>query len=253
MPAKFRIKTGIKVLSFLVVLFFLIGFVEKKHSEKICKSIKIEVNNEHDNYFVDEQDILSLINGQQGNLIGKELIHIDLKNIELRIETNKFVKDAQVFNDLTGNLLVRISQNRPIARVVREPEGGFYISSDASVLPLSNKFSSRVMILTGAYANRLTTSFLQKSEEGKSIMKVLEFIHKDEFWKSQIVQIDFNRYGEMTFYPQIGKQEIEFGKAVDMEAKFRKLKVFYKKILPVKGWNRYSRISLKYKNQIVCE
>jgi cell division protein FtsQ len=57
----------------------------------------------------------------------------------------------------------------------------------------------------------------------------------------------------VTLYPQMGKQIIEFGMATDIESKFRKLKIFYKKILPVKGWNRYSKISLAYQDQIICE
>jgi cell division protein FtsQ len=40
---------------------------------------------------------------------------------------------------------------------------------------------------------------------------------------------------------------------MDLEAKFKKIKILYKEILPVKGWDFYKKISVKYKNQIVCE
>ena len=37
-----------------------------------------------------------------------------------------------------------------------------------------------------------------------------------------------------------------------MEIKFKKLELFYKNILPTKGWNYYESVNLKFKNQIVC-
>ena len=52
--------------------------------------------------------------------------------------------------------------------------------------------------------------------------------------------------------PQITKQKIYFGNTNDMEIKFKKLELFYKNILPTKGWNYYESVNLKFKNQIVC-
>jgi len=49
------------------------------------------------------------------------------------------------------------------------------------------------------------------------------------------------------------KQLILFGPMDEIEEKFKKLKLFYKEVLPKKGWNTYSSINLKYKNQIVCK
>ena len=30
------------------------------------------------------------------------------------------------------------------------------------------------------------------------------------------------------------------------------LNIFYKKVMPVQGWEKYSKVSLKFNNQIVC-
>ena len=52
---------------------------------------------------------------------------------------------------------------------------------------------------------------------------------------------------------QVGKQKIEFGNPENVENKFFRLSVLVKKVLPSVGWNKYERVSLKYKDQIVCE
>ena len=87
----------------------------------------------------------------------------------------------------------------------------------------------------------------------KYFIEVIDFINENPFWKAQIAQIDITNNGELILYPQVTKQYVEFGTVENMRVKFKRLKMFYKNILPQQGWNKYSRISLKFKDQIICE
>ena len=51
--------------------------------------------------------------------------------------------------------------------------------------------------------------------------------------------------GGITLIPEFGNHFIELGLAIDLEAKFKKIKILYKEILPVKGWDYYKKISVK--------
>jgi cell division protein FtsQ len=73
------------------------------------------------------------------------------------------------------------------------------------------------------------------------------------FWSAQVAQIDINGKGRAVLFPQVGDETIEFGKPEDLETKFRKLKIFYKEILPRVGWNKYDRINVEYEGQVVAE
>ena len=54
-------------------------------------------------------------------------------------------------------------------------------------------------------------------------------------------------------FPQVGDERIELGTPDDLETKFRKLKIFYKEVLPSVGWNKYDRINVEYEGQVVAE
>jgi cell division protein FtsQ len=69
----------------------------------------------------------------------------------------------------------------------------------------------------------------------------------------QIAQIDVNSQGKIVMIPQVGGQRLEFGRADDVEHKFKRLEIFFKEIMPTKGWNTYSRVNVEYKDQIICE
>ena len=65
--------------------------------------------------------------------------------------------------------------------------------------------------------------------------------------------MDINANGEITIYPQVTGQIVEFGTPDGYEDKLRKLMVFYKEVLPQKGWTRYEKVNLKYEGQVIAQ
>ena len=56
----------------------------------------------------------------------------------------------------------------------------------------------------------------------------------------------------MILIPRVGEQKIHIGNLDNTKEKLDNLYQFYNVALPIKGWQTYSDINLKYKNQIVC-
>ena len=249
-----KIKKSAKILLLLLLLSVTIGFVKKKQDGRVCNQIVIQIDNQYGNYFIDENEIRSLItaNGAE-HIVGEDFADIPLKKLEQQLEAHKYVQQAEVYRDLQGNLTAKVEQSRPIARILRHDAPEAYISAEGEILPLSERYTARVMLIDGPYADRLIRHGLVKDEKNRQIFELLKFIDKDEFWKAQIAHLDIDSEGDIIMYPQVGKQYIEFGKAEQIEEKFSKLTIFYQKILPFKGWNTYNRVNLKYFNQIVCE
>lgn len=52
--------------------------------------------------------------------------------------------------------------------------------------------------------------------------------------------------------PVIRGHVINFGDMSDMENKFTRLRQFYKDVMPVKGWNYYDTIAVKWTGQVVA-
>ena len=84
------------------------------------------------------------------------------------------------------------------------------------------------------------------------MFRLASYIARDELWKAQIQQIYVTPSGEFELIPRIGSHIIEFGRADEIEEKFSKLQLLYLQGFNNLGWNLYSRINLKYNNQVVC-
>ena len=243
-----------KMTGLVIIIFGSIGLVEKQYDERLCMSINVDIDNQFENYFINEADVVDLItDGGEIRVVGEPFGQLNLKEIETKLLDTKFIQNAEVYKDLEGNLMININQSRPIARLLSKKMKDRYISDKGQVLPLSQRYTARVVLIDGAYADNAKLYDLNATEQNRRLMHLLRFIESDPFWKAQIAQMNIDKKGNIKLYTQVSKQEVEFGKPVDIEHKFMKLKIFYKDILPAKGWNSYTRVSVKFKDQIVCE
>jgi cell division protein FtsQ len=251
---KLNIKRELRIGAILCILVLLIAFSEQKQAETAIQDIQVKLENIHENHFLDENDVIDMMQLSHENMRGASVSKINFGELEDRVKNDRFVKDADVYTDLKGNMVVRVMLHRPIARITRNDGPDGYIAEDGTVMPVSDKFTARVVLLSGSYANQLLRmENLHDDKVSSELCKMLTMIHDDEFLRAQAAQLDIGSGANITIYPQIGGQLIEFGKPENMEIKFKKLKIFYKDILPQMGWNKYRRVNLEYEGQIVAE
>ena len=254
MKYKFSIRKEIRIVAALTMVLLLIAFSERKQGDVTCKNVLVKLENINDNHFLDERDISRQVEAIGQSLKGTSIDRIDLRTIEKALICDRHIKDAELYTDLKGNLIVRVELRRPMARIVQNDAPDAYVSEDGVIMDVSEKFTSRVMIISGKSAKRLLElGDLKKSEGGRTLLEMIEFIHTDPFWKAQVAQMDINGKDEITMYPQVTGQLVEFGTPENYELKFRKLMVFYQEILPLKGWTKYERVNLTYEGQVIAQ
>ncbi|MGM3198787.1 cell division protein FtsQ/DivIB, partial [Bacillus cereus group sp. BC241] len=69
--------------------------------------------------------------------------------METSLETNPWVRNAEMYIDNQQVLQVLIEERQPVARVFTIQGGSFYVDSSGMRLPLSEKLSARVPMFTG--------------------------------------------------------------------------------------------------------
>ena len=233
----------IKYLFFFTLTFGLIfvSFVYKKENDMI-----FDISSQ--NSFLNSEEIFDLTN----DIINDSSI-IDLNYLEEKIKSNKFIKDIEIYNNLNNVVNININQFKPYARLINNIGDDYYIDKNGEIFPVSNKYSERVLLIFfknhKSIDKEKNINFFQN---GNKIFKLINYINSNDFYKKQITQINVLKDGEIIMIPQITKQKIYFGNTDNMEIKFKKLELFYKNILPTKGWNYYESVNLKFKNQIVC-
>ena len=230
-----------------IVLF---GAAMQKKDHRLCSDVKIEISGAEKDVFIDEKDVLDLINSA-GNIVGKDLSKIDLKALESALEKNLWVKNAEMFFDNNQLLHVNIEERQPVARVFSAEGSSFYVDSMAIRLPLSDKLSARVPVFTSFPSDKEVLS-QSDSMMLRNVVKLGKFIVADSFWMAQVAQIDITPTATFEIIPTIGDQVIELGNADDLENKFGRLYSFYKQAWLKNGINKYEKIELQFDHQVVA-
>ncbi|GAB2605480.1 cell division protein FtsQ/DivIB [Spirosoma areae] len=249
-------KKWLFALGGLLSLFGLIAFTEIRHGQKHVRAVVIQLDQVDGYRFLTRRDVMGYLTNEGADpILGINYAEVDFRRLEKRLKHHGLVKNCQVSRDLTGNLLVVIEQPRPLARLMASVEGvrpvsGQYVSEEGKFFPVSMNYSARVVLLTGKYFAKNRSLANQRN---RPLLDVLKKIHDDPFWRAQITELSVDEQGELTMWPQIGNHRIEFGPPTEIEAKFKKLKLVYTDVLPAKSWDHYSRVSVQYRNQIVCE
>lgn len=260
-------------VSSIVSLLVLMGYAQSHNTKEVCSGVEVEIlhGNPESNFITTEMIEHLLSNNENDVLIHHSLANIDVELLERRLYAHPYVKHANVYIDLNGKVKVQVNQRIPIARVIGEKES-FYIDEEWCKLPLSPKYTSRVLLITGAIdekiEERTTTPSVEPetlteplhitpkicSEKLTQLTPLIRYIMKDEFYKAQITEIQVLPNGECELYTLVGDAKIVFGHPIThLEEKMKNLKAFYKHALRSYGWEHYKTITVKYAKQIVCE
>jgi cell division protein FtsQ len=242
-----------------------LAFATGKEKEVVAENVLVSVNNTDVNTFIDEEDVKDFFQERHDAILHASIKNIDVNGLEKALNSHPAVENADIAVDVNGDVTIEVTQRTPLVRVMNGDGESYYIDTQSKLMPLSDKFTARVMIATGnihePFATRYQFSVKDIAKNSlfsqvsvlDDIYAISEFIAKDSVLASLIHQINVTNDKELELYPSIGNHKIIFGEAKDFQEKFDKLKLFYTEGLnKTDGWNKYSSINIKYKNQVVC-
>jgi cell division protein FtsQ len=247
---KRRMRSIFWLLAAVCCIVLLVSAVYYKDN-KNCKGVRVEIFGDNLNYFVNKNDVYNVVKKYGGDTtINSPIASINLKQIEQDLKKLIWIQTAELFFDNNNILKISLKESMPIARVFTNLGNSFYVDSTSKILPISAKFSARLPVFTGFVGNGVT---ITKADSVclKEIKQISIKIISDSFLMAMIEQINILPEGYYEMIPKVGNQIIVLGEAKNVESKFEKLKLFYKKVTPVVGWNKYSKINLQFENQIV--
>mgnify|MGYP002535177109 CR=1 FL=1 len=117
------------------------------------------------------------------------------------------------------------------------------VDEDGKIMPLSRKYTSRVVVATGNISRKFACN---------GLYPFIMTLRNDEFWDALVEQIVVEKGNEVVLIPKVGNFRIVLGTLDDMNEKLENLRLFLREGIVLKGWNVYKEINLKFKNQIVC-
>lgn len=224
------------LLTYFPVMMVLVSF---KNQDLVCSGVDTSVTDSLTTSFISGSEVRRMVLRQFPDILGAPVNEIDFEAIEAAVEKHSAIKHCQVYNNAWGVLNVKVVQHEPIVRVFSGSHS-FYLDAEGVQIPVSGRFSARVLVVNGRIPSDRT-----------ELIQVVRFITEDPFWNAQMEQIYIRRNGDYILVPRVGEHLILLGTAERLEEKMNHLMLLYKQLDP-KKWNSYKTINLKFKNQVIC-
>ncbi len=256
-----RFKVMVSWVALVCYLVVALSFSSTKKSEQNCAGVKVYIRDSATNHFVSSREIYGKLVNAGVKITGEPLWSINTYEVEQRLRNLKTISDVDVYSGSDGYVRIKVSQRKPIVRVIPSSGGSFYIDEDGFFFPCSSNFTAHVMIVTGNVKYPIgvkNVSEMIPAEEGKPVPLVVmlyrfaKYVSNNDFWNAQIQQLLVRDNHNIEFYTRVGMQSIQLGGFELYEEKLDKLYTFYRKGMPAVGWNTYKAINLQYSNQVVC-
>lgn len=236
---------GFFILSLLMVAYLVvvIPMTVSKSEAAPLKKMEININDPQKIGFVSTEDIIIELDSLPGRIASLPRSSINTRSIELRLLALDKIDDAKcvILND--GTLKFDISPMTPVARVFDRTGESYYVSSTGKRIVADLRYHLDVPIVSADF---------DSIAQAKALLPVLDYIKVDPTANALVSAIKVDRRGDIILVPIIRGHVINFGDNSDIDNKFARLKVIYREVMPVKGWNFYDTLSVKWRGQIVA-
>lgn len=134
----------------------------------------------------------------------------------------------------------------PVARVFDlSDSSSFYINVQGKRMSPRPDYFNDVPVVVGDF------SWADKADP-RSALPIIRYLEADTAMGNLISSITISRRGDIYLVPMMRGHVVAFGDTTLIANKMARLKAFYRQVLPVKGWEHYDTISVKWRGQVVA-
>lgn len=247
---------------FVTTAIVMLVYSAKKQRQMVCVKSEITIERENHEVYLQKRDIEKWLKEHGIGIIGKKSEMLNTSNIEQVLAQNPYVGFAQVFMTQDGICHLQLEQRNPMLKVVCNNGKMYQIDRKGVEMPLNTDYAVRLRVANGYIpvlpkygANVTKTADTSQRAVLKRLYEINAFLEADPLWDAMFEQIFVTYVGEYELIPKVGGQLVKLGKVentADLADKMKRLELFYHKGMNAFGWDKYSVLNLKYKNQLVA-
>ncbi len=242
----------------------MMSFANVSHEEKKCRGINCRIDYRGAQPLMSGNDLIADINNRFGKPQSKTIGEVDITSIAAYVKKNPYLENTDVLLTVEGDIMIKADQCMAVIRYFTTEGNQHYLDKNGRIMPINPDFPYKALIASGTIESPL--------KDGKNIYSVPDsnhvlraelkslydihllagIINNDSTLKALIEQVYITSSGKIQLVTKAGSHIVYMGDTTDAAEKLENLMYFYKLGLVKTGWNKYAKLNLEYKNQIVC-
>jgi len=209
---------------------------------EVCRNVDIRIEGSDILPFVTEEGIRSDLGKLGIKLEGERMGDINSANIEKALKSSEYIESVHCVKCLDGRILLQAKQLVPVMRVF-DGDDSYYLNRDGKRMTATANYHTDVPVVQGHFQGRFTPL---------RMLPLIEYVESDSLLRTLVTMYLYRDSNNIYFVPNIYGHIVNLGNLDNIPQKFDKLKLFYAKVMPEKGWNTYDTISVKWDHQVVA-
>ena len=229
----------LKFISAILLLSFLLIFTNERQRNQTINLNNIIITDKNVN-FLNKELILDYLNNQSITFDNISIQDFSKRKLEKSLNNHPGIKKVEVFSNQKGFIDILIEPKKALIRVKSHIDD-YYL----------DEFGEKMVLLDNYFPNLIVATGIIYPHHHLGIYEFVKEIHTSSFWNAQVTQIHFEK-NNIFLIPRLGNQKIQIGDFKNIMDRLENLYQLYKIAMPIKGWQTYSDINLKFNNQIIC-
>lgn len=167
----------------------------------------------------------------------------DLRGLEARLTASDKLQSANAVLLSDGTIRLDVTPMVPVARVFEPGKASYYINATGKRIKAELRYHIDVPVLVGTF---------DSVHPAQRLLPLLDYIAGHRKAGAMVATVTQEPDGNIILIPTIVGHVVNFGDTSRVSEKFAMLREFYRSVAPVKGWNTYDTVAVKWRGQVVA-
>ena len=232
------------VLTVLLTVYLFIAVSLTRGAERATpySSLKIEVADSIGSGFITAEDIDIELADLSTRIATTPRGQLNTLHIENRLRALDKIEDARAVAYADGSLHINVVPMQPVARVF-DRTGSYYINAGGKRINADARYHADVPVVSG---------HIRSAADVASLLPMFDYVKQHPEFDALVTQVIIDASGDIIVVPGVSGHVINIGDTTAIADKFNRLRTFYHTVAPVRGWEYYDSLSVKWGGRLVA-
>lgn len=192
--------------------------------------------------FVTQAEISKELDGITGWISTRSRDSIDIGMLERRLDECDKIERVNVYALNNGALCIDVVPMVPVARVF-DINTSYYINAGGKKISADPRYHVDVPVVVGSFP---------PERPAVRLLPLLDYIASHPGIDALVSTVKQQPGGDIIIVPSIRGHVVNFGDTSLVADKFSRLEAFYRQVMPVRGWETYDTIAVKWRGRVVA-
>lgn len=233
------------ILSVLMMVYAIVAlsYATSRHRSQACAGVAVEIAEGDGNEFVTRGHIIGAMDAMGLIPAGVPASELDLHEIETRLGRLDNIETANCLLSTECSLRVQVRPIVPVARVFDQNGMQYFINRDGKRINALASYRVDVPVVIGRFSQRM---------EPTVILPYVDYLRQHPELDALVAAFQVKGPRDIILVPSVRGHVVNMGDTTDIPNKFRRLREFYAQVMPVKGWQYYDTISVKWRGRVIA-